>query len=151
MQKEKPSQKVRMPKKFYKGFLTNAMKKYINTRDKRGYNRSEYDGRLIGYATMSLKHDLPLLAEKLGEEMQTQIFNKENLMPFFRALFKVDYRQDISKEELEKRRQRLIKLCYELLTWLGYEENARKLAPNSMNLLLKRVPIGLQAIIMEAY
>lgn len=144
--KGNPSQKTT-----HQGVLKKGMLKYVKSDDKSGYNQSMYNTRLIDYVTRSLRHDLPLLAERLDEEMQSQIFNKETLMPFFKALFRVDYREGMSKEETEKRRQRLLKLCYELLTWLGYEENARKLAPNSMNLLLKRVPIGLQAIMMEAY
>ncbi len=138
-------------KTIHQGILKKGMVKYVKSDDKSGYNQSMYNTRLIDYAARSLRYDLPLLAERLDEDMQSQIFNQENLIPFFKTLFKVDYKQGIPKEELERRRQRLLKLCYELLTWMGYEENAWKLAPNSMNLLLKRVPIGLQAILAEAY
>ena len=140
-----------MPKKNFKGFLTNSMKEYVLSVEKKGYNKSEYDKRCIGYAKMSLEKDLPFLAEKLDEDLQSQIFNEETLTPFFRALFKVDYKENMKKEELELRRQRLLKVCYSLLMWLGTEGNAWKLAPKSMELLLKRVPIGLQAILAEAY
>lgn len=149
-----------------KGFLTPKMKKFVNAASKKGYNVSQYNNRLVGSANLSIK-DLQFIAERLDEDLQAEIFTVEKLMPFFEALFKLNYkstgmeevvssekneRQLTEKEliELEKRRKRLLKLSYELITWIG-AVSSRELAPQSRQLLMRDVPLGLRAIIMEAY
>ncbi|MGD0995243.1 MAG: hypothetical protein ABR909_06940 [Candidatus Bathyarchaeia archaeon] len=69
--------------------LTKRMKKYVESKTKAGYDKhtqTEYDKRLLTYATLALK-DLKLLAETLPEEQLKEIFNRENMTPFFQALF----------------------------------------------------------------
>ena len=115
MTNEKKSQRQKKP---YSGILSPAMRAYILSDKKQSYNKSEYNKRLVEYTKISLKEDLPLLLEKLDEELQSKIFNTENLKPFFKALLTVKYRESMTEKEIEKRRQRLLKLSYELITEL---------------------------------
>lgn len=133
----------------YQGFLKKGMRNYVNSSYNNGWRISEYNKRLVNYAKLSVC-DLQLLAEKLDEHQQAQIFTTETLMPFFKALFKVNYKEGLTAEELEERRVRLLKLSYELITWIGAVSSS-ELAPKSKQLLQRDVPLGIRAIMMEAY
>jgi hypothetical protein len=140
--------KAATPQKSCKGFLTKPMKEYVTSKDKKGYNTSEYDRRLIGYAKLSLKNDLPFLAENLDEEMQAKIFNEENLLPFLYAVFSPRYKDPkMSEKEREQRRKRIVRLSQFFINSLGTE--GAVLAPKSLSLLNKNIPMGLRAILME--
>src|ERR1700690_4289268 len=142
MNKEKISQT-------YQGFLKKGMRNFVKSTDKSGWNISEYNKRLVKYATLSL-NDLQFLAEKIDEDLQCEIFSEKNLMPFFKALFKVKYSEGLTQEQIEKRRLRLLKLSFEFITWIG-TVSSLELAPKSRQLLMRDVPLGLRAIIMETY
>lgn len=87
--------------------LTKAMTKYVQSFPlKTGYTkeiRNRYDGRLRHYATRAIQ-DLILLAEKLSEKQQTEIFSSANMAPLLRALF------SLKSDDIEKRRKRVIGL-----------------------------------------
>ena len=89
--------------------------------------------------------DLTRLAEILPEDQQDQIFNDQKLYPFLKALlhFSTDY--GISREgdeliytpEAEERRQRLLKLCYDIIGLLDNSGFAGLLAPTVWNVTIK--------------
>jgi len=130
--------------------LTKPMKNYLLSSDKRGYRedlQSAYNNRIIDYATRGLK-DLLLLAEKLPEEAQAEVFNEETLAPLMRNLFRLIVKEhvevadipEINREELEKRRTRVLALCYAALDEIGDLFNARNLAPDIMEILMEAGP-----------
>ena len=109
--------------------LTKPMKKYLLGSDKRGYGEETqraYNRRIIDYAKRGLK-DLLLLAEKLPEEAQAEVFNEETLAPLMRNLFRLIVKEhvevvdipEMNREELEKRRMRVLALCYAALNEIG--------------------------------
>ena len=100
----------------------DGMRKYVKAKDKRGWNRSEYNKRLIQLCKQTFE-DLKLVCDHMDEKVQSQIFTSENLMPFFKALFHV-HRQ-LTDEE----RKRLLKIARDLIILLT--ANAHKLAPNA--------------------
>ena len=89
--------------------------------------------------------DLTRLAEILPEDQQNQIFNDQKFYPFLKALlhFSTDY--GISREgdesiytpEAEQRRQRLLKLCYDIIMLLDYQGLAGLLAPTVWAVTIK--------------
>jgi hypothetical protein len=130
--------------------LTDPMKKYLLNDDKKGYTaetRSAYNRRIIDYTIRGIS-DLSLLAEKLPEDMQAQVFNEITLGSLIRSLFRLIVKEhaevadfsEIDKEELEKRRKRVLTLCYEALNEIGDLFNARNLAPDIMKVLLEAGP-----------
>jgi hypothetical protein len=130
--------------------LTKPMKKYLLSSNKRGYRQdlqSAYNNRIIDYATRGLK-DLLLLAEKLPEEAQAEVFNEETLTPLMRNLFRLIVKEhvevadipEINREELEKRRPRVLALCHTALDEIGDLFNARNLAPEVMKILTQAGP-----------
>jgi hypothetical protein len=127
--------------------LTKPMKKYLLGSDKRGYGEETqraYNRRIIDYAKRGLK-DLLLLAEKLPEEAQAEVFNEETLAPLMRNLFRLIVKErvevvdipEINRKELEKRRTRVLALCYAALNEIGDVFNARNLAPDVMEILME--------------
>ncbi len=131
--------------------LTKSMKKFLLNETKQGYSnsvKSAYNRRIIEYAKRGIE-DLTLLAQKLTEDQQAEIFTKEKLAPFLRVLFKHRFKPQMSKEELEKRRKRLLEICYDHLSYLGSEENAWSLAYKPMKVFTFKshpTPVGLEAI-----
>lgn len=81
--------------------------------------------------------DLTKLAECLPEDQLAQIFNDEKLRPFLGTLLHFSAEHGVSREknmliytpEAEARRQRLLKLCYDIITTLDGYEFAEFLAP----------------------
>jgi hypothetical protein len=133
--------------------LTKAMRKYVETEDKKGYNKSEYDTRLTKYATGAIE-DLTFLAHKLPEDLQDELFG-EKLLKFFEALFSFspDYFEDKNKEVLEQRRRRLLMLSHGMiLRVFGDMTTAHILAPDMMQRLLKgeAYETALKAIMMKS-
>ena len=130
--------------------LTKPMKKYLLSSNKRGYSKdrqSAYNNRMNDYAVRGLE-DLVLLAENLPEEEQAKIFNQETLTPLMRNLFRLILKEhtevadtpEINREELEKRRTRVLTLCHTALDEIGDLFNARNLAPDVMNILTQAGP-----------
>ena len=127
------------------------MKQYVMNKEKNGYNKeiqNVYNNRLRAYAIQALK-DLALLADKLPETQQAQVFNDTTMAPLFQNLFNLSERktaqqpqtiQDSPKkmdqEQLQKRRSRILRLCYEAVNVIGDTMNAHNLAPYEMNVLL---------------
>jgi len=140
--------------------LTEPMKKYLFNDSKKGYTaevKSAYNRRIVEYAKKGLE-DLRLLAEKLPEELQAQTFNKETLWPLIGNLFSLYVKQNYGEEELEKRRKRIVQLCYLTLDIIGYSINAQRLAPDIMDTLTKAglhetfgTLIGLKAVYLEGF
>lgn len=130
------------------------MKRYLLNDNKAGYTaetRSAYNRRIAEYAKRGIQ-DLALLAEKLPEDQQAEIFTKENLAPFLRMLFKLRFRPNMTKDELEKRSKRLLRICYDHLSYLGSLENAYGLAPLPMKYMTSKYPTprGLEAIYLAS-
>ena len=142
--------------------LTEPMKKYLLNDSKKGYTaevKSAYNRRIIEYAKKGIE-DLTLLAEKLPEEKQAQIFNKENMRPLIGNIFRLrqQTKQSYGKEEMEKRRKRILQLCYETLSTIGFRDNAWDLARDIMDILIKAglketLPtiIGLKAVYIKSF
>jgi hypothetical protein len=127
------------------------MKQYVLSKEKSGYNKTMqnvYDNRLRDYALQALK-DLALLAEKLPEDQQAQIFNAGTTAPLFQGLFtlaartgseKLQTLEDLLKttdpNELENKRSRILLLCKEAVDAIAGINNAHNLAPYEMRILL---------------
>jgi hypothetical protein len=122
--------------------LGNAMRAYVRSPNKRKLDKNmknTYNWRIEQYTLQALK-DLVLLAEKLPEDRQADIFNEETLTPLIKHLFRLIPKpfvevadlKKINKEELEKRRRRVLTLCYVALEEIGDIFNARNLAPEIM-------------------
>ena len=61
--------------------LGNSMRKYVISENKNGYSKAVqavYNSRIKTYAKQALQ-DLALLAEKLPEDQQAEIFNDQNV------------------------------------------------------------------------
>jgi len=140
------------------GILTKQMKKYVLSDTKRGYDKatqSTYNGRIVEYCQEGLK-DLKLLAERLSEEQQAEIFNERYLGPLLKNIFALRIKKDIDKEELDQRRGRILQVCYGALSDIGALANAWALAPDIMKLLQQAGPIdtihvitGLKAVYIK--
>jgi len=101
--------------------LTEPMKKYLLNDSKKGYTveaRSTYNRRIIEYAKKGIE-DLALLAEKLPEELQAQIFNKETLRPLIEKVFTMPKIEAKNRAEYVEKRKRIIQLCYLTLDTIG--------------------------------
>ena len=147
--------------------LTKPMKKYLLSNNKRGYSKDRqraYDNRIIDYAVRGLE-DLLLLAEKLPEEEQAKVFNQEMLTPLMRNLFRLIVKAhtevadipEVNREELGKRRMRVLTLCHVALSEIGDFFNARNLAPDVTTILMQAGPpetlptiTGLRAVYFTA-
>ena len=147
--------------------LTEPMKKYVLNDSKKGYTaeaRSTYNRRIVEYARKGIE-DLALLAEKLPEELQAQIFNEKTLQPLIQKIFTMPKIEAKSKEEYEKKREsleekrkRIIRLSYLTLNIIGFTENAWRLAPDIIDTLVKaglhetiNTLIGIKAIYLEGF
>jgi len=113
------------------------MRKYVTNERKNGYNKQTqnvYNNRIKNYAIQALR-DLALLAEKLPEKQQAQIFNEETLTSLVRNIFGFQTKQQIDEKETQERRTRILQLCYDIVNEMGTMENASDLAPDVMNIL----------------
>lgn len=138
--------------------LTEPMKKYLSNDSKRGYTaevRSAYNRRIVEYAKKGIE-DLTLLAEKLPEDLQAQIFNKETLRPLLQKVFTMPKIEAETKEEYLRKRKRIVELCYETVNIMGFLDNAWRLAPEIMDTLIKAglhetidTLVGLKAVYLE--
>lgn len=120
--------------------LGNAMRKYVMSENKNGYSKqvqSVYNNRIKHYTKLALK-DLAFLAQKLSEEQQAEIFNDENMKDLFRALLRLNATElTANKELLRKKRQRLLPLCYELISLLDDIKLAYLMAPIGSRYMIK--------------
>jgi hypothetical protein len=118
--------------------LGNAMRKYVMSEKKNGYNKqtqSVYNSRIRNYAVQALK-DLALLSERLPEKQQAQIFNEETLAPLARGILRYQTKLHVDEKEAQERRMRILQICYVFLNEMGSRENAWDLAPDIMNILI---------------
>lgn len=105
---------------------------------KNGYSsqtQSVYNNRIRNYAIQALR-DLALLAEKLPEKQQAQIFNEETVSPLANQILRFRPGREFAKEEAEERRKRVLELCSVILEKIGKVENAYDLAPDIMGILM---------------
>lgn len=142
---------VRMP------ILTDPMKEYVLAKDKRGWNKSAYNSRLREYAIQGLE-DLTLLAEGLPEEQLGEIFNEKTLGSFFKALLKIridaenheEWKKIKETEDILRKRKRLLKICWTILTLIGDYSFTATLVPSNWKpwLTIEHPPISnLKAIV----
>ncbi len=115
--------------------LGNSMKKYVMTQDKKGYSKqvqNVYNNRIKKYSQQALR-DLTLLAQKLPEEQQAEIFNAANVGPLIQAILKIDNEamsQLGSNPSLRKqKREQLLPLCYEMVSFMNTSSLSHLLAP----------------------
>jgi len=114
------------------------MRKHVISAKKNGYNKQTqnvYNNRIKDYVTRALR-DLALLAEKLPEKQQAQIFNEDTLSALVYGILRFRTVQQIDEKEARERQSRILSLCYLVLNEVGYRENAWSLAPDIMNILV---------------
>ncbi len=123
--------------------LGNSMRKYVMSENKNGYSKqvqSVYNNRIKNYAKIALR-DLALLAQKLPEDQQTEIFNDQNIRNLLRALLKLNPAKltelNDNRVLVKKKRQRLLPLCYELITLLNDPNLAYVMAPVGTRYMIK--------------
>ena len=120
--------------------LGNSMRKYVMSENKNGYSKqvqSVYNNRIKKYANLALK-DLTLLAQKLPEDQQNEIFNDQNITSFLTALLKLSPAQlNDNRVLVRKKRQRLLPLCYGLITLLNDSNLAHLIAPVGSRYMIK--------------
>ncbi len=115
--------------------LGNSMRKYVMSEKKNGYSKAVqavYNNRIKNYAKQAIQ-DLALLAEKLPEDQQADIFNCENMKPLFKAILKPGIEEITqltqNKESAKKKTNRLRPLTYQIITLLNNSELSRLIAP----------------------
>jgi hypothetical protein len=119
------------------------MRKYVMSENKNGYSKqvqSVYNNRIKNYAKLALR-DLALLAQKLPEDQQTEIFNDQNIINLLSALLKLNPAQltelNDNRVLVKKKRQRLLPICYELITLLNDPNLAHVMAPVGTRYMIK--------------
>lgn len=123
--------------------LGNSMRKYVMNETKNGYGKqvqSVYNNRIKKYANLAFK-DLTLLAQKLPEDQQNEIFNDQNITNLLAALLKLSSSQltelNDNRALTRKKRQRLLPLCYSLITLLNDSNLAHLIAPIGSKYMIK--------------
>ena len=123
--------------------LGNSMRKYVMSENKNGYSKqvqSVYNNRIKKYANLALK-DLTLLAQKLPEDQQSEIFNDQNITSFLTALLKLSPAQltelNDNRVLVKKKRQRLLPLCHDLITLVNDSNLAHLIAPVGSRYMIK--------------
>ena len=123
--------------------LGNSMRKYVMSENKNGYSKqvqSVYNNRIKTYAKRALQ-DLSLLAQKLPEDQQAEIFHDQNITSLFKALLKLTPAELTELEEnralAKKKRERLLPICYELITLLNNFNLAHVMAPVGTRYMIK--------------
>ena len=140
--------------------LSDPMKKYVLAKDKRGWNKSAYNSRLREYAIQGLE-DLALLANQLSEEQVHEIFNEKTLSSFFKALFNIkisakdheEWKKIKKTKKLLRKRKRLLKICWMLLTLIGDYNFTLNLVPSNWKpwLEMEHPPISNLKAILNAH
>jgi hypothetical protein len=118
-----------------------TIKKYVISENKNGYNKQTqavYNNRIKKYAKQALQ-DLTLLAQTLPENQQTEIFNNQNTQTLLKTLLNADLTQtEWQNQELIKQKQeRLLPICYGLITYLNNSNLAHLLAPVGTRYMIK--------------
>lgn len=111
------------------------MRKYVISEKKSGYSKAVqavYNSRIKKYSKQAIQ-DLTLLAEKLPEDQQSDIFNCENMKPLLEAILKLSP-QEITqltqnKELAKNKRNRLRPLTYHIINALNDSNLSRLIAP----------------------
>ena len=123
--------------------LGNSMRKYVMSENKNGYSKqvqSVYNNRIKNYAKIALR-DLALLAQKLPEDQQTEIFNDQNITNLLSALLKLNPAKltelNDNRVLVKKKRQRLLPICYDLITLLNDSNLAHVMAPVGTRYMIK--------------
>lgn len=123
--------------------LGNSMRKYVMSENKNGYSkavRSVYNSRIKGYAIRALQ-DLTLLAQKLPEDQQAEIFTDKNIGNMLAAIIKLSPVQNAQLNDdkglAKKKRQRLLPLFYDLITLLNDSNLAHLIAPVGTRYMIK--------------
>jgi hypothetical protein len=102
--------------------------------------QSVYNSRIKAYAKLALQ-DLTLLAQKLPEDQQAEIFNDKNIANLLAAIIKLSPVQmtqlNDDKGLAKKKRQRLLPLCYDLITHLNDSNLAHLIAPVGSRYMIK--------------
>lgn len=110
--------------------MSDPMKKYIVAKDKKGYNKSQNDGRIILRGKRGLE-DLTFFLNNLPEETRREIFNRRNLGLFFHALFTARPDEELS----EDKRLRLLDVCNAALEQISVHNNGPQLARDAWKVL----------------
>jgi hypothetical protein len=123
--------------------LGNQMKKYVMSENKHGYSKavqSVYNSRIKTYAKLAIQ-DLALLAQKLPEDQQAEIFNDQNTWELLKAIINQSPEEIIRLEQdkvlAKKKRKRLLPLCYNLITLLNDSKLSHILAPVGTRYMIK--------------
>jgi len=116
--------------------ITDPIKRYILAEEKKGFNKSEYDKRIEGYAKRGFR-DLTFLLEKAPEHLQARIFTANNLKGLFRALFGTEIKENEPMSYTQ--RIRMLELCNCALDEIKIHQNGPLLAPNAWK-VLKETP-----------
>jgi hypothetical protein len=123
--------------------LGNSMRKYVMSEKKSGYSkpvRSVYNSRIKAYAIRALQ-DLTLLAQKLPEDQQAEIFTDKNIGNMLAAIIKLSPVQNAQLNDdkglAKKKRQRLLPLFYDLITLLNDSNLAHLIAPVGTRYMIK--------------
>ncbi|MCW4018895.1 MAG: hypothetical protein NWF00_09505 [Candidatus Bathyarchaeota archaeon] len=111
--------------------------------DKKGYSKavqSVYNSRIKKSAKQALQ-DLALLAQKLPEEQQTEIFNDQNVGSLLAAILKISPEENAqlwaNKGLAKRKRERLLPLTYALISRLNDSRLAHLLAPVGTRYMVK--------------
>ena len=119
------------------------MRKYVTSPDKNGYSKAVqavYNSRIKSYSKQAIK-DLALLAEKLPEDQQADIFNSENLEPLFAALLRLSPEEITkltqNKELAKKKRNRLLPLTCQIISLLNDSGLSWLIAPVGARYMVK--------------
>lgn len=137
------------------------MRQYVNRTENNGYDKETqnvYNMRLRSYAQRAIK-DLTLLAQKLPEDQQKQIFNTKTMNPLIRNIYRAKNKenQNTQDEQFQQRCHRILNLSYETLTEIGFKDNAWHLARDVMKILIHAglnesfdTIVGLKAVFIAA-
>jgi hypothetical protein len=115
--------------------LGNSMRKYVMSENKNGYSKNVqavYNSRIKRYAKQAIQ-DLALLAEKLPEDQQAEIFNDENFSRLFTTILRLGSEEITQllkdKEAAKKKRERLLPFIYRMISLLNDSNLSWFIAP----------------------
>jgi hypothetical protein len=123
--------------------LGNGLRKYVTSENKSHYSKEVqrvYNNRIKNYAKQAMQ-DLTLLAQKLPEDQQAEIFNDQTVNPLFKAIIKPTPEQmkqySQNKELAKKKQQNLLPICYSMISQLNDVNLAHLLAPVGTRYMIK--------------
>lgn len=123
--------------------LGNGLRKYVMSENKNHHSKEVqrvYNNRIKKYAKQAIQ-DLTLLALKLPEDQQAEIFSDKTINPLFTAIIKPTPEQMIqyfeNKELTQKKRQNLLPICYNIISQLNDSNLAHLLAPVGTRYMIK--------------